>query len=150
MSNDRRPYSLGTGVLTWHAGERRTDRYGTVFLMPAGCNSRGLGIPPSLVRFNPALAATCGQIAARVMETRDSTHVGDWALGVFPSRPEVGELVALGEGTLFFEERPEGGHAVGVRPALAGGREHHWMEPAALYRVHEQTVELLFYADPER
>jgi hypothetical protein len=135
----RNPVTLGVGRLTWSASERVHDRYGTVWLMPDvdGCDSLTLGWVPA-VRLDRALRGQRGQLRAEVLATRRSTHVGDLTHGWQPTTPAVGEVVVLGAGELFFEP----GWEVGLRPG--DGRATFWLDPRALYRVHEQTVRLWF------
>lgn len=140
-----RLHSLGTGVLTWDAIERRSDRYGAVWLMPDGYNSSmSESEPPSLVRAESvdAFKGRRGHLFAVVVATRKSTHIGDLFHGVFPRIPEVGQVIELGQGDLFRSNNYVGGTAVGVRPA--DGRDTMWMDIRALYDAHEQTVELFF------
>lgn len=94
------PIVLGTGRLSWNADERRTDRYGSVRLHsadPEGADD---------VLLTPeadALEGTYGELVARVVGPADSPHVGDWARGFRPSRPDAGETRVLGTGHLFVE-----------------------------------------------
>jgi hypothetical protein len=75
--------SLGIGVLTWDGRERRTDRYDTVYLIAAGRNSLTKGPSPSLVKL-PEEPLGAGTLWAVVLETRESTHIGDLFRGIFP------------------------------------------------------------------
>jgi hypothetical protein len=133
--------SLGKGVLTWNAAERRTDRYGTVYLVPEGVNSFTREPTPSIM-VRQARAVGMGSLIAVVTETRDSTHIGDLFRRIYPRTPDVGTRIKLGDGELFFETAPDGGLAVGLRPT--DGRATDWLIPRALYDAHEQSVELLF------
>lgn len=136
---------LGRGVLTWDASERRSDRYGAVWLIPEGENSLTEGRPPSLVDavHNLEWDGSEGELIAVVTATRESTHIGDLAHGIFPQTPEVGEIIVLGEGALFFETAPFGGFTVGLRPR--DQRSCLWLDIRKLYRAHEQSVELFFH-----
>lgn len=140
----RQLHSLGTGVLTWDAVERRSDRYGAVYLIPDGCNSMTESDTPSLVRAESvdALSGRRGHLLAVVVATRKSTHIGDLFHGIFPRTPEVGQVIELGHGDLFRSNNYAGGASVGVRPD--DGRDEMWMDVRALYDAHEQTVELFF------
>lgn len=135
---------LGTGVLTWSADERRSDRYGTVYLIEEGFNSLSRRSYRSLIGFETALELNCltGELITKVKRSRDSTHIGDLFRGIFPSRPEVGEIIPLGSGDAFWERAPEGGFQVGLKPR--DGRQDSWLDIPKLYRAHEQTVELWF------
>ena len=135
--------SLGRGRLTWTPRERRSDRYGAVFLIPEGHDSFTPGPSQSMVEATPMVLDFYGELIALVRETRESTHIGDIFRGVFPTTPEVGESIVLGEGTLFYEELPLGcGMAVGLKPR--DRRQDLWLDINALYRAHEQSVELFF------
>lgn len=125
---------LGEGMLAWPAGERHTDRYGTVYLTSPD------GQPVSL---STALAGTYGHLVAVVLVTRRSRHIGDWARGLAPTTPTVGETITLGVGTLFIATLGDPENTVdllGLTPD--DGRPTDWMSPAALYRSHDQTVRL--------
>src|SRR6267142_6535668 len=129
------PIKLGTGVLTWHPSERRSDRYGTVWLIDS---SDGV-ILESAVHVplvNLPQTGTAGKLFVRVLEARKSHHIGDLFRGIFPSTPASGETIVLGEGSFFKEQSDE----VGLRPVEE--RRSDWLDPNALYRAHDQTVEL--------
>lgn len=136
---------IGEGVLTWRATERRSDRYGSVYLIPEGANSFSRTPSPSLV--NPAMTAKFdgrkGELIAVVTANRESTHIGDLFRGFAPSKPEIGEIINLGKGVLFTETAPEGGITVGLRPD--DSRDHDWLNIKSLYRAHEQSVKLYFH-----
>lgn len=141
---------LGTGTLTWFSPERKTDRYGLVCFTDRNSDrSAQFGeqvINEEAIR---SLQGKYGTLKATVVEARKSTHIGDLFHGVFPSMPDVGEILILGTG--YFANGPvgfEGGTAqVGVQPA--DKRSTHWMDIRALYRAHEQTVMLTFEECPE-
>ena len=136
--------NLGTGVLTWSGAERRSDRYGTVWLMNDGATSETEGIPVNKVSIPlPPLEGVRGELRVKVIDARVSTHIGDIYHGIFPSKPEVGEIITLGQGTFFTEDGGEWGRFVGLRPE--DDREFHWLDVPALYRAHEQLVEMTFH-----
>jgi hypothetical protein len=90
---------IGTGVLTWEPSERRSDRYGYVFLAnPGGSSKRDTGEAPLRVP-GELLGKPCS-LSCRVLETRDSTHIGDLFHGIFPRTPKVGDVIHLGMGLL--------------------------------------------------
>ena len=127
-------YSLGSGELTWPRVERITDRYGVVTLDKL--------LHPARIS---AAQGLIGRLYAQVLQTRQSPHIGDLARGFKPSTPEVGETIMLGEGTLFISTSAgdEGKCTlIGIKPP--DNRIQDWLDPQALYRVHMQTVELLF------
>lgn len=134
---------LGTGQLSWHASERRNDRYGTV----------GLWVDASPVdpETTDRIAWSAegrqaegkkGVLIAYVIETRDSQHVGDLMRDIHPVKPEVDEQIELGSGTLFFQQIDDDVWYVGLRPD--NDRPNDWLDPHELYRVHQQTVRLCF------
>lgn len=141
---------FGTGVLTWGRGERVSDRYGFVWLMPEGCDSHTTNPGGNLL--NAELVKSTipgfpeGVLVAEVIETRHSTHIGDLLRGIFPTTPEVGDVYLLGTGTLALTSTGIGEETVGLVPA--DGRESDWLDPHALYRVHEQTVRLRYFPTP--
>jgi hypothetical protein len=141
-------FVIGEGVLSWHPGERISDRYGTVFLMTGGDS---LHEPAGYVPVpDDAPVGLPGRLVAEVQATRKSTHVGDLFRGLWPETPEVGERIVLGEGRLFCQtvDREEGIEAVGCTPEPEDLRDRDWLDPRALYRAHEQTVRLVFEDDP--
>lgn len=145
----KHPHLLGTGTLTWNADERRSDRYGSVYLIPNGHNSFTKEPSPSLVDENAvrSFEGQRGELIAVVKATRESTHIGDLFHGISPRTPEVGQIIVLGNGTLFCDHIFDGGIAVGLRPD--DGRVTQWLNMRALYDAHEQTVELIFCPSKE-
>lgn len=126
---------LGTGTLNWHAGERRSDRYGYVHL-----NDHIDGEPQPLKGIGTT--PRHGQLVALVRATRPSRHIGDLIRGIYPLTPMIGVAIVLGIGTLHYAGD---GLSVGLLPD--DGRDHDWLNPHALYQAHEQTVTLLFVPD---
>jgi hypothetical protein len=112
---------LGTGVLDWEREERISDRYGVVKLF----DQPGLVKQPIMLR---RFKAEHGRLVAVVREARDFPHIGDLFHRVSPSKPEPGERIVLGEGTLFFDD-----DGVGLIPD--DGRETLWLDIRALYRL---------------
>lgn len=88
---------LGTGNFTWDAVERRSDRYGSVRLCDDNDN------PVLLDEALNALEGKYGRLFATVLNPVKSQHMGDLQRGLKPSTPEKGEIVILGEGSLFIE-----------------------------------------------
>ena len=122
---------LGTGVLNWDKGERISDRYGMVMLFDQPDPVR------KAIRLNRSKVGKRGRLIAVVRETRESPHIGDLFHGIYPSTPDIGEEIVLGDGILFFF-----GESVGVLPQ--DRREYFWLNIHSLYRVHNQTVTLFF------
>ena len=136
---------VGQGVLTWPSVERISDRYGTVGLMAEGSNSWTAG-DPGWVDVHRALPeGRRGRLQALVLTTRKSNHIGDFFRSLYPSTPEVGDVIVLGDGTVFHgwaRDAHGDGALVGLVPD--DSRDTDWLDPAQLYRAHEQTVELQF------
>lgn len=124
-------HEIGTGVLDWDRTERISDRYGSVMLLDKPQSSSK---PLQLDRSNEGKH---GRLVAVVRETRKSDHIGDFFHQVFPSRPQINDMIVLGKGTLFFSS-----DRVGVVPE--DDRKTRWLDIHALYRVHGQTVTLFF------
>lgn len=142
---EERKMKIGRGMLCWGRAERITDRYGSITLISESCDPYGDWDEDDSIEFRGELEGLKGCLSAVVIEARKSPHCGDSARMILPSTPEVGERVILGSGTLFFEEewyKIKGCYNLGLKPD--DGREHDWMDPRALYRLHCQTVELHF------
>lgn len=129
---------ISTGRLTWSAGERRSDRYGAVYTLTNG-DSTTPGVEFAPISIPPLVIGKIVRLTAEVVETRQSSHIGDLFHGVFPSTPDVGEVQTLGVGVLQIGETIFGNSTIIINP---GNRETLWMNINALYRVHEQTVNL--------
>jgi hypothetical protein len=82
-------------------------------------------------------------LRALVTETRQSTHIGDLFHGVFPTTPAVGEVITLGTGLLAAGRNACGHMTVGLEP-FDDERPTMWLDIHALYRCHEQTVDLMY------
>lgn len=133
---------LGTGALSWRTHERQTDRYGTINLDRAPHSADFDPIP-----FTTAPTGTRGRLVAVVLTARRSPHCGDWARGIAPTTPIVGDEITLGTGTLIVEQSAHGTTEIGLTPD--DGRRHDWLDPHALYRCHSQTVRLELRPDQQ-
>ncbi|MBB4635939.1 hypothetical protein [Longimicrobium terrae] len=140
---------VGSGILSWSVFERLGGRYGTIFLSPSDFLER---VHHPVMLDTDALHALEGEsvrLAVRVLECRSSGHAGDSLLYLVPGPPPApGSVHELGAGPLFLEDQREipvaehpTGLGIGIRPS--DGRTEMWMDPRVLYRVHDQTVELL-------
>lgn len=140
---------IGTGVLGWDGAERRSDRYGHIHLGAEPYDQSPVCVPALDLGAVMGLVGKRCRVWAIAVETRPSGHVGDLALGIVPSTPEVGERVDLGVGVLGLDRV-----AWDANPALSlapeDGRATFWLDPRALYRLHDQTVDLYIEetADP--
>jgi hypothetical protein len=133
----------GKGVFSWDAAERRSDRYGAFVLdtvdydKTAYSHDAGWSADPTTFDGMPCT------ITVTVLENRESGHIGDFFRGISPTKPDVGEVIDLGTGELFTEIKNWGvGHvAVGLVPD--DDRESDWFDPNKLYRLHDQTVQVV-------
>jgi hypothetical protein len=135
---------LGKGILTWTRHERIGDRYGIVFLMQDGQTSE-TPERDGIELNGHGYESKRGKLVVNILDARESSHIGDLFHGFFPSTPEIGERIELGEGELFFESYIGNNvhyDCVGLKPN--DNRETFWLNPQRLYKVHEQLVELYF------
>ena len=131
------------GVLTWHAKERRSDRYGGIGLLeraPASIDDDDVPCV-SLAKLRPLIGRTV-KVTAWVREARESFHIGDIARGISAKgRAKVGEPIDLGQGELIDVEIADD-----MEQFLfcRDGREkkNDWIDPRLLYRLHNQTVDV--------
>lgn len=130
---------LGQGRLTWPRMERVGDRYGAVAFQKG--DAIGFAYSDILAKVH----GVRGTLKARVIETRQSTHIGDLIRGLFPQTPEIGEELTLGTGTFGTEYTDRGSEVLTCRPD--DGRPDDWYDPTVLYRLHEQTVLLWIEVD---
>ena len=135
---------LGHGVFNWDGSERRSDRYGAFNLCAEPYDAKVV----TEITYDKALAKELEdkrvRILVKVVETRESGHLGDMFLGIRPSTPEVGEEVDLGVG-LFHTEPCEWDKKVTstfLVPGEPPTRETFWFDPNKLYRLHDQTVDV--------
>lgn len=88
------------------------------------------------------MAGKPGKLIAVVVQPRPSNHIGDIFRGLFQKElPAEGQRIELGDGYLF-EEKIYGFDYVGVSPV--DNRKNDWLDPAALYSVHNSVVDLIF------
>lgn len=131
------PVVLGEGELNWNRRERVSDRYGAVGLYNDAHWLAGEESTPLRGREH---VGKRGLLRAVVLQTRDADHIGDLTHGWQPGGARVGDVIDLGEGTLFIED--DFGDKAGVRPE--DGRDSLWLDGPGLYRCHSQTVRLEF------
>lgn len=132
---------VGHGVFGWSGTERRSDRYGAFVLAATPyASSDRIANHLDVATLRP-LDGKRVRITCKVIANRESGHAGDLALKVFPTTPDVGEVVDLGVGTLRLEDAGyDGMTAVAMVPG--DGRDTFWFEPRKLYRLHDQTVDV--------
>jgi hypothetical protein len=131
---------IGYGIFSWASIERQSDRYGSFYL---GQEAIGGAISEASLD-SEALRTFTGarvKVTAKVLEARRSGHVGDLSHSIFPTTPEVGEVVEIGVGCIGTESNSWDG-TVNIFLKPEDGREEFWLDPHKLYRLHDQTVEI--------
>lgn len=135
---------LGSGMLTWDGQERRTSRYGTINLTKTPFAGEAQ-VPWELDEETVGLlSGVQGVLVARVIETRESSHVGHHSRGLYPSTPGAGDEIELGYGRIMLVPCTGDWGSPGIALLPLDRRHFDLMDPRALYRVHEQTVDLYF------
>lgn len=126
----------------WDGHERRSNRYGSFFL----CSLTSEGKEKEPFRLYPENLPPQGarvKIQVRVKKTRKSWHMGDIALGVYPTTPKKGATIVLGVGDFSLSpsyDPKEATEALSLVPS--DGRDEFWFDPRILYQLHDQTVEV--------
>jgi len=131
---------LGQGIFMWDAIERRSNRYGYIYMSDV---NYALDVKVTVEDYKTAINLLVGKkvkLWAVVLESRESGHLGDAFLGIVPTRPEVKEKVELGVGKLVVGVNYDGEATIGLKPS--DRRKELWINPHKLYRLHDQTVEL--------
>jgi hypothetical protein len=132
MSTVDQPVELGNGILTWPPAERELGRFGTVSLRQENTDQ--------LRRFDTAPAGEIVRLAFTVAVVRAPALPPNRHLGIAPAVPRLGEEIDLGVGLLFILDLPGlGPVAVGVLPTEQRLRPDQWLDPAALYKAHNQN-----------
>jgi hypothetical protein len=132
---------LGYGVFSWGADERRSNRYGSFNLCSKSYEGQTSAKTPEHTSELRRLDHKRVKLMVRIIETRKSEHVGDLALGIKPTTPEVGQEFILGVGILQLESCPwDSLPSISLVPK--DGRAELWYDPRILYQIHHQTVEL--------
>lgn len=136
---------VGFGIFSWSGTERRTDRYGGFVVGQAnyGGSERVAAFLDTKI-LDPLIGKRV-HIWCVVLVNRESDHVGDLFHGILPSKPEIGEVVDLGVGTLILEDAGFS-NLVAVVMQPGDGRENFWYDPRKLYRLHDQTVDVFIEA----
>lgn len=143
MDNKATPLKIAVGVLTWNRHERVSNRYGFVAVTDRDSREEKLtAISPVVFRDAFPEVGRKVRMICKVLEACDSSHIGDVFLGIFPSRPEIEEIIDFGVGRFVCEadNAYAGGVMFGLKPS--DGRDELWIDPRKLYRAHEQTVEV--------
>lgn len=129
---------IGSGIFSWCSSERRSRRYGTLWLTGSNYENSEHANVEWLKETAMAFVGKRVSIYAVVVKSRVSGHAGDHSIGMSPSRPKEGEKIDLGVGRFFISE--EAFKTCGISPS--DGRSEFWIDPTALYRLHDQTVEI--------
>lgn len=134
-----------SGIFNWNREERTTQRYGYFIVGKhpyEGSDTSGLVENQDNIA---ALKNKRVKLTAHVKATRQSSHIGDRFLGIFPEKPENGSIIELGVGTLVVRDNsaPDDDCStveIGIKPQ--DNRKRYWVDPHILYRLHDQTVEI--------
>jgi hypothetical protein len=131
------------GIFTWNSPERRTNRYGAIYMADSDFGDTSKITPTMDMERLFALQGKMVKLSCLVVETRQSSHLCDDFLKILPTTPEVGETIELGVGPLYIEsdQWSPSKFVVGIKPS--DGRRKFWIDPRRLYRLHDQTVKLL-------
>ncbi len=132
------------GIFSWPGEERRSNRYGLVGLYPETFDNT---VTEPVLYDKKQLASLSGKqvrVVATVLIARQSGHIGDLFLGIFPEQPMPGQVFDLGTGELFSEplESSDGRDVASIGLKPSDGRQELWFDPHQLYKLHDQTVEL--------
>jgi hypothetical protein len=136
--------TLGRGHLSWPAGERRSDRYGTVTLFEVGRYREPY--PPSVLKIDGLPVERHAKLKARVVEQHRSDHIGDFFRGIRPPAepPPCDSVWTLGEGRVFLDPHAD---MPGVGLVPDDRRDNDWLDPHVLYTLHSQVVDLWLEVD---
>lgn len=134
---------LGYGIFSWGAEERRSNRYGSINLCSESYDGEksASGKEPELTFELHKLNHRRVKLMAKVVEARKSGHIGDRALRIKPSTPEVDQEIVLGVGILQLE-RCDWDPLPSIVLVPKDRRTDLWLDPRILYQLHDQTVEL--------
>lgn len=130
---------IGQGIFMWTGDERRSNRYGGFFLADSTFDDSVVVKTELAIGELNKFVGSRVKLTALVIENRESGHIGDHFLGVFPSKPDVGESIVIGIGDLVFEHMYEKEIFV-LKPQ--DKREELWLDPRTLFRLHDQTVKI--------
>lgn len=140
---------VATGIFTWDAFARQSKQYGHFTVEQKGYSADAVA---DYCFFDEGLLyeheGRRVKFTAVVLEARPSGHCGDMFLfrpgeaeHLKPIEPAVGEVVEIGVGKLSLR-RGSGLDNLMMGLAPADGREHFWLDPEILYRLHDQTVNI--------
>lgn len=134
---------IAQGILNWDGVERRSNRYGRIVVGDFNFNSDAK-VTPFVDRDRlTVFEAEKVRLVCRVVEARESGHIGDLALDIVPTMPMVGEEIELGVGRLRVCTSSWDDALTALELAPDDGRAELWIDPRLLYRLHDQTVDFL-------
>lgn len=135
--------TLATGILCWEASERRSQRYGFVFLCEKTYEGLAKASPTLNVDLLNKIEEKRVHLIAEILQARRSGHLGDAALNILPERPKNGQVFDLGIGKFVTETCESTPLKVQFGLEPSDGRPTLWLDPRILYRLHDQTVRIL-------
>ena len=127
---------IGEGILDWNRFERVSDRYGAIGLRKSVTDDRQV----KLTKYDGF-----GILHVKIIETRETAHIGDFFRGVSPTVPKMEEKFVLGRGNIFYYTKVYDGDEydyVGVKPDDTSKSD--WLNIDKLYHCHNQTVKAYF------
>jgi hypothetical protein len=133
---------LGMGIFSWETFERRSNRYGSFCL---SANNYECNVTcQNYISLNVAreYIGKKVKLIAKVIASRNSGHIGDLALKIFPTRPNVGDLIEIGVGEFILESIPIGMKDCSISILPNDGRKIFLIDPRKFYMLHDQTVEI--------
>jgi hypothetical protein len=132
---------LGRGIFMWDAPERRTQRYGYVFVGTTTYEN-DVKVTNEFNQTNAEkLKSKQVKLTVKVLENRKSGHVGDLFIDVFPTMPQIDEKIVLGVGKFTWRQNPYTPTNYDMTIIPDDGRARYWI-PNNLYHLHDQTVEI--------
>lgn len=132
---------IGHGIFAWNRDERTSKRYGYFYL-----NDSNYGHDATTTPWLHDLTPLVGikvRMTCVVVESRKSGHLGDNAINIRPSQPVLGEVIELGVGILNFRKANFAASTLEVGLHPGDDRDDYWFDPHVLYRLHDQTVNLV-------
>jgi len=128
---------VGLGIFGWWPEERHVHRYGSFFLSDK-TSDEAVSTQSHLEDLS-SLVGKRVKIQCRVIEARESVHIGDRYLDIYPTTPVAGEVIELGVATLGLETEYS---ETSIIMEPGDERSYFWIDPHKLYRLHNQTVEI--------
>lgn len=133
---------IGHGVFCWEGIERVSNRYGSFFLDKMPYKKDDVTDIFVDTKALQKLTHKRVRIQCKVINTRESGHIGDLFLGIYPTTPSSGDVVDLGVGTLKLSYADWNPNIIKIALKPEDDRDELWIDPRKLYRLHDQTVEV--------